>query len=411
MDQLKPRLWTAQYFLVVFMTFLFFLCLHMMNAGFPIFVTGVSKNPAIGGTTMTAFMIAAIITRPFVSFLLQKIEIKKTIAITLCIIFICVFLSYGQTSIPFLLCIRVMEGIGFGLVTTLLATLVTSHIPSERIGEGIGYFSMATSLGASLAPVVALSMIHSFSFNSLLLLAIAIIISILGCSMFIKRIHSNHQHKNQGTIMDYVFDKKVLLPSILVLFLCVTFGGVFNFIDGLGKENGMGSQITLFFVIFVILMLVVRPISGKIFDRKGHKGLIVTGSVSGIIGLILLTITNNLFMLVTAAVFYSICYGTIQPTLQSWAVSRVSPEKKATANAMVLNGMDLGMAIGAPTLGLIAGHTSYKFMFGSSSICILLLLVIYLFIMSRSRNKKLKLTVDHRSHQENTDLKQIRKSK
>lgn len=144
-------------------------------------------------------MIAAILTRPFVSAFLQKVNIKKTIAITLCLIFICIYLSYSQTSIPVLLFIRVIEGIGFGIMTTLLGTIVTFYIPSERIGEGIGYFSMASSLGGTLAPVLALFMIHSFSFNSMLLLAFALIISILGCSIFIKstRVHhrSNHSKK------------------------------------------------------------------------------------------------------------------------------------------------------------------------------------------------------------------------
>ena len=394
MTQPKPRLWTAQYFLVVFMMFLFLLCLHMMNAGFPVFVTQITGNPAISGAMMTAFMIAAIITRPVVSALLQKIEIKKTITITLCIMFICIFLSYGQTSIPFLLFIRVIEGIGFGIITTLLATLITLHIPNERIGEGIGYFSMASSVGGTLAPALALSMIHSFSFNSLLLLAIAIIISILGCSVLLQRTYTNHNPRIHRTIMHYVFDKGALLPSILVMFLCITFGGVFNFIDGLGKETGIGAQIPCFFVTFVILMIFVRPISGKIFDKKGHTVLILPAALFGITGLLLLAITENLFMLLTAAAFYSICYGVIHPTLQSWAVSQVSPERKATANAMILNGMDLGMAIGSPILGMIAGYTSYKSMFGYSSICLIMLLVLYLFMLTRSRNKKLKPTVD-----------------
>lgn len=366
----------------------------MMNAGFPVFVTQITGNPAIGGAMMTAFMIAAIITRPFVSTLLHRIEIKKTIAITLGIIFFCVFLSYEQTSIPFLLFIRVIEGIGFGIITTLLATLITLHIPSDRIGEGIGYFSMATSLGASLAPVLALSIIHSYSFNFLLLLAIVILISVLGCNMLLQRANSNHNHTIRRTIIQYVFDKGALLPSILVMLLCITFGGVFNFIDGLGKETGLGAQITFFFVTFVVLMLFVRPISGKIFDKKGHKALILSASFLGIIGLLLLALTKNMFILLTAAVFYSVCYGALQPTLQSWAVSQVSPEKKATANAMILNGMDLGMAIGSPILGVIAGYTSYKSMFGYSSICLILLLAIYLFMINRNRNKKFNPTVD-----------------
>ncbi len=392
--QPTPKLWTVQYFFVILTTFLFFVCMHMMNAGFPVFVTQISGNPAIGGGMMTAFMIAAISTRPLVSAFLQKIEIKKAIAITLCLIFICIFLSYEQTSIPFLLFIRIIEGIGFGVITTLLGTLVTFHIPSERIGEGIGYFSMASSLGGTMAPVLALYMIHSFSFNSLLLLAFAIIISTLGCSLLIKRIHLNSQPKSHSTFIQNVFDKGAILPSILVMFLCMTFGGVFSLIDGLGKETGLGTQITFFFVTFVILMLSIRPISGKIFDKKGHRVLIVPASLFALIGLLLLGITENLSTLLAAAIFYSIGYGIIQPTLQAWAVSQVSPDKKGTANAMILTGMDLGMAIGSPILGLIAGYTSYKSMFGYSSICIVIFLAIYLVMIIRSRNKKLKPAVD-----------------
>lgn len=366
----------------------------MMNAGFPIFVTQISKNPALGGAMMTAFMVAAILTRPFVSAFLQKINIKKAIAITLCLIFACIYLSYSQTSIPFLLFIRAIEGIGFGIMTTLLGTIVTFYIPSERIGEGIGYFSMASSLGGTLAPVLALFMIHSFSFKSMLLLAFAIIISILGCSILIKRIRVDHQSNTQKSIIHYVFDKGAILPSFLVMFLCVTFGGVFNFIDGLGNETGLGAQISLFFVIFVILMITIRPLSGRIFDRKGHTVLILPASLLGIIGLLLLANTKNLTTLLAAAVFYSIGYAIIQPTLQAWAVSQVSPDKKGTANAMILTGMDLGMAIGSPTLGMIAGNTSYKSMFGYSSICIVILLAIYLVMLIRSNNKKVMQPID-----------------
>lgn len=115
------------------------------------------------------------------------------------------------------------------------------------------------------------------------------------------------------------------------MFLCVTFGGVFNFIDGLGKETGLGAQITFFFVIFVILMITVRPLSGEIFDKKGHAVLILPASLLGAIGLLLLAKTENLTTLLAAAVFYSIGYAIIQPTLQAWAVCQVSADKKGTA--------------------------------------------------------------------------------
>ncbi|WP_419152154.1 MFS transporter [Aeribacillus alveayuensis] len=370
-------------------TFLFFLSLHMLNAGFPIFVSQISGQPALGGIMTTAFMMAAIFSRPFVSAFLYQLNIKKTISITLLFVAISMLISYGSTSIPFLIIIRVIEGAAFGIITTLLATLATSIIPTERTGEGIGFFGMATSLGASLSPALALYIYNSFSFQNILLLALVIILSVFCFSLFIKNIFIGKETKMDHSIIHDIFDKKALFPSVLVFFLCITFGAVFSFMGGLGEEVGLGAKISLFFFIFMFVMLLIRPISGKVFDRFGYKVLIYPSSISGLIGLLLLAVANHLFVLIAAAFFYGIGYGILQPTLQSWAVSLVAREKKGTANAMIFTGMDLGMALGSPIFGMVAGIFGYREMFGYSSICILFILVFYMF---SSKNQKLEET-------------------
>lgn len=378
---MKPRLWTKQFSLIVMITFLFFLAMHILNAGFPVYLTEMSNNPALGGTMTTAFMLAAIFTRPVVSIFLPSLHAKKAIWITiLCLIF-SIVLSFGKSYYPFLIAIRIIEGIGFGIITTLMATYATAIAPGSRLGEGVGYFAMATSLGASLAPFAALSIIHVFSFNSVLVLSLFIIIGILGCCYFIKNIEFNRVQSDQyhkTSIFQNVFDKNALFPSILVFLLCVTFGGVFNFIDGLGQESGIGAKISIFFLVFMVMMVVVRPAAGIIFDKSGHKMLIYPAGFCSLTGLILLSFTDSLWILIFAAVFYGIGYGATHPSLQSWAVSEVNANKKGTANAMILTGMDLGMAIGSPFLGFAAGEIGYRAMFGYSSIFILVLLVLYL---------------------------------
>jgi predicted MFS family arabinose efflux permease len=390
----KPKLWSFQFFKVIMITFLFFLCLHMLNASFPVFVTGISYNPAVGGMMTTAFMLAAIFTRPFISIFLYKMNMKKMIIITLIFISLCILISYYSLSIPFLLFIRVLEGVGFGIITTLLATMATNIIPRERLGEGVGYFGMATSLGASLSPVLALSILHSYSFQSVLIICFIIVIGILGLSFFVKNTHFNQDHlkSTNFSFVQAIFDKKALLPSILVFLLCVTFGGVFNFIDGLGKEAGLGANVSLFFLIFMFVMLFIRPLSGRIFDNRGHTLLIYPAGVCGVLGLLLLAVTDNFMILFVSAVFYGIAYGTIHPTLQSWAVSQVDPNKKGTANAMILTYMDLGMAVGAPSLGLVAGQIGYRAMYGYTSLFIVLLLIIYM--VNTSQNKRQEETVE-----------------
>lgn len=395
MNNTKPKLWSFPFFQVIIITFFFFLCLHMLNASFPVFVIEIGHHPGVGGMMTTAFMVAAIFTRPIINIFIHKIDMKKTIIITLLFILLSIFISYNSTSIPFLLFIRVLEGIGFGIITTLLATMATSIVPRERLGEGVGYFGMATSLGASISPLVALTIFHSYSFNAVLLFTLLTVLGILICSLFIQKIDSKKQSKaaeqadKTTSVIQYIFDKRALLPSILVFLLCITFSGVFSFMDGLGREAGLGGNVSLFFLIFTIVMLVIRPISGRIFDKFGHKVLIYPAGICGVIGLLLLGITNHLWLLFISAVFYGLAYGTIHPTLQSWAVSQVERNKNATANAMILTGMDLGMAVGTPILGIVAGQFGYQVMYGYTSVIIILLLMIYMAKMLQ-RNRQIK---------------------
>jgi MFS family permease len=388
MNGTKPKLWTTQFTLVICTTFLFLFCLHMLNASTPAYITNITHNPAIGGSMTTAFMIGSIFTRPFISSFLPKINMKKAIYFSLLLISLLILLSYYLISIPFYIFFRAAEGIGFGMITTILATIVAMTIPKERTGEGIGYFAMAMSLGASLAPVAALAIFHTFSYQWDLLSALFVILIISGCSLFIKN-QMKVENKTSGNpgFFQYIFDQRALFPSFLIFLLCITFAGVFNFIDGLGNETGLGAKASWFFMMFMIMILFIRPISGVLFDRKGHKFLILPASIFGMLGLLLLSQANTLFLLFAAALFYGIGYGVMHPALQAWAVSQVEQHKKGTANAMVLTGMDLGMALGAPLLGSIAGHTDYKEMFGLSSMFLLFLLLIYIIKLVQTKDQ------------------------
>ncbi|PLT28818.1 MFS transporter [Peribacillus deserti] len=374
------KLWTWQYSIIILTTFVFFLSLQALLGGFPAFVTGITENPSKGGLMTTSFMLAAIFTRPFIGILMHKLNVKKTLIFTMMFVLATIVLSYGQDIFAVLILVRIAQGVSFGIITTLLATLATSLIPNDKIGEGIGYFGMATSLGTTFGPMVALTLVHSFSFNNLLSLTFTLILLAIAGSSFIKNKEKAPEVKpvQKGSLLNYAFEKRAFLPCILVCLFYITFSGIVNFIDGLGSANHFGGKVSLFFLIIAGMMIITRPISGKIFDSLGHKFLIYPASICGIIGLIILTFTHSFGLLCMAAIFYGVAYSVMQPTFQAWAVSRVTPDKKGTANAMSLSFMDLGMAIGAGTLGNVVHQFGYNATFGYSSILIIILGIIYL---------------------------------
>ncbi|SFC64208.1 Predicted arabinose efflux permease, MFS family [Bacillus sp. OV322] len=392
-QQAPVKLWTWQYIIIIIMTFLFFLSLQALMGGFPAFVGEITHDPAKGGLMTTSFMLAAIFTRPFIGIFMHKLNMKATLIVTLLFVLITIGLSFGRATFSILVMLRILQGISFGIISTLFATFATNLIPSARIGEGIGYFGMATSLGTTFGPMIALSMLHSYSFNKLLTVMLFITLLTAAGSFFIKN--------NQGapaakpvpdkSLFEFAFDKRAFLPCLLVALFYITFSGIVNFIDGLGAANHFGGKVSIFFLIVAGMMVFTRPFSGKIYDRFGHKLLIYPASVSGIIGLILLAFTHNFAMLSAAAVFYGIAYGIMQPTFQAWAVSRVTPEKKGTANAMSLSFMDLGMAIGAGTLGNVAVEIGYNATYGLSSFLIFLLVFLYMAFSLTNKTKKEQL--------------------
>lgn len=382
------KLWTAQFTAIVLMAFLFFLCLQLLTAGFPAFITDVKNNPAQGGLMTTVFMAAAIATRPFVSNLMQKMDNKKLNLISLGFIAISVGLSFGQDSVAVLLLLRVFHGIGFGIITTIFSTMATTIIPAHRLGEGIGYYGLATSVGTSLGPMLALALLQIFSFNTLIILSIVLTIITLVLNLFVKGPEKPVPAKKavqKVSFKEHAFDRKAFTPAILTAFFSITLGGVVSFLRELGKEANIVSSISLFFLVLTVVMILVRPVSGRMFDKYGHKLIIFPATISGMIGLSLLAFTQNTLTILIAAGFYGIAYGTVTPTLQSLAVSSVAKEKQGTANAMYFSSMDLGMALGSTGLGILSSYTSYHFIYGFSVVFLLGLLLAYTLVFVKGK--------------------------
>lgn len=126
-------------------------------------------------------------------------------------------------------------------------------------------------------------------------------------------------------------------------------------------------------------MIVVRAFSGKIFERFGHRILIIPAAISGAAGLFLLGFSTSMWMVLVSGVLFGIAFAIIHPISQAWALMLIPPEKKATANSMLLIFIDSGMAIGSVALGILASYVGYGMTFMFSAAIMVIILVLYLF--------------------------------
>lgn len=380
-DLPASKLWTRDFVLLTVSNLFLYLNLQMITPSLPAYVT---ERFGAGQWTVSLvislFALSAIVTRFFAGSWLKRGRTALILLVGLTVYMLATASYYAAGTLALFLLIRILYGIGFGVSSTAFGTMVSDIIPIRRMGEGMGYFGLSTSLSMSAAPVIGLWLLGSYGFDTLILVSTLLAILIIPLSLLIRSTPSVPKPATapspaaapdtRGTY------KQVALPCFLNMLLSITYGGLISYLALFGKEVHIGN-VGWFFLCNAGAVLLVRPVAGKIFDKKGHFAVLPPGALMVAVGLVLLSYTSSMTGLLASALCYGIGYGILQPSLQAWTVKQVSPEMRGTANGTFYNSIDLGIALGSLLLGGIASGTSYSMMYLLSALAMLLFLAIY----------------------------------
>jgi MFS family permease len=391
-DNNNQRLWTKPFLLFTLSNLFLYMNLQMITPSLPSYVSGRFGSSSV---VISAFAITSIISRLFAGGLMQRAN-RRTVLLWGLLIFTASSIGFfWAASVVAIILLRMLSGLGFGIASTTYGTMVSDIVPASRMGEGIGYFGLSTSLSMSLAPVIGLYLLNHFSPSMLFTVGTLLLLIIFPLTLFIKTPKLVKQPavtmKPSSSKKFDMMDKKLLLPCGLNLLLSITYGGLISFISLFGKEIHI-LNVGWFFLCNALMVILVRPFSGKLFDKKGHAAVVPVGSILVVIALLLLSSADSMMTLIISALCYGAGYGTLQPALQAWSIQSVTPERRGMANGVFLNSIDLGIALGALCLGVIATATSYATVYKVSSLFMVLFFVIYAlyFLMGTKRTQTAK---------------------
>lgn len=385
-------LWTRRFILLAVANLFLFFGFQMLLPTIPAFVTELGGDNSAIGMVIFILTISALLVRPFAGAALDMFPGRLILIIGPAIALAAIGSYILAASIAVIYLLRIVHGIGWGISTTTFGTMASDIIPASRRGEGMGYFGLASTLAMALGPMSGIAIMKSYDFPVLFGVSFAL----TGCSLLVCLLLGNKEPSNpdagqhkpaaepQGGVLSRLVDKTALFPSLLMFLIAVTYGGIVSFITLFGNEQNI-ANVGWFFTVNALMVLLVRPISGKIYDTKGHVSVLLPGAVFSLIGMLVLSYTTGTATLVLAAACYGIGFGAIQPSLQAWTVQRAAPNRRGAANATFFSSFDLGIGLGALLLGPIAAATNYAVMYRLSCIMFLLFLVIYIAYVARQR--------------------------
>lgn len=386
----SSQLWSKSFISLTFCTFLLFLNLQMLLSSFPAYVKKEFEAGDLQVSLVTSiFALSAIVSRFLAAALMRKISRNVLLYEGLILATVSTAVYIIANSVGDLLYLRAAYGVGFGVASTILPTLVSQIIPVSRMGEGIGYFGLSTSLAMSIGPMIGLNVMKQSGFFTLTMIAaitVVLIIPILlltRCVPPAQKLEAASINKgNNGDGNKAVkgkFNTKLLFPALLNVVLSITYSGLLSFIALFGDFVNL-EQVGLFFLFNAITVVIIRPISGRLFDRRGHAAVLIPAGIFVAASMTILSYTHTMLMLIVSALLYGLGFGAIQPTLQAWMLRSSSPEQYGAANSLFYNATDLGVAVGAVILGAISSLTDYAVMYRYSAGFMVLFVVLYVIV-------------------------------
>ncbi|WP_198080068.1 MFS transporter [Acinetobacter calcoaceticus] len=383
----KEKLWNRSFILCVLNNLFLFIYYYALLTILPLYILKeLSGSISQAGLALTLFLVSSIITRPFSGLIIDRLG-KKYALRGSALLFALLALSYlWANQLWLLLLIRCVHGIWFSILTTVIVPIVNDFIPEHRKGEGMGYFVMSTNLAVVFGPMIALATIRYTSFYNLFaFLAFIVCLGLIFC--FLIPVSSLKDKEiisaKRSITFDDIFEKRVMSIGVIALFTAMAYSSIMSFISVYSETKGLLAATSIFFIIFAISMIIVRPWVGYSYDKRGANSVVYPSFILFSIGLFLVSWMQTQWGYWLAAVFIGMGYGSLFPIFQTMAIQSVEKKRIGHAVSTFFTLFDFGMAIGSVLVGLIIAQIGYEKTYQLCAFLTIMTLVLYRWVCNK----------------------------
>ena len=398
MEQSKvENLWNFSFILMLIINALVFIGFTMMTPILPKYTISLGATMSIAGLVAGIFAITSIIIRPFAGFSTDKFNKKHLLIVSTVFLAISALglkISYNIYTLFFF---RIVQGIAFSVSVTVINALSTTYMPKERIGEGIGFMGLGYILATAISPNLGLEISARFGFKYVFYLSCIIVMIAAALMTMIPYNPPNKENLNVSKlhikISDF-FAKELIVFAILACLFTFMNGVIGSFLALLGDERHI-SNIGYYFTVNAIVILIIRPLSGKLLDNKGLSIIAFPAFILAMAASLLLVISSSLWMILAVAVLYGIGQSSLSPALQATCVKKLGPSRVGIATSTYFIGYDAGQGLGPIIGGTIAGKFGLTSVFYICASLLFAGIVIYYLYTLNAKKTKSKIVSEN----------------
>lgn len=407
------KLWTKDFTLGTAVNFLLmvnYYGLMVVIADYSMKTFGAPASAA--GLAASIFIIGALAARLISGRIMDLIGRKRLLVAGAIaeVLFSCLYLA-GLGFAP-LFALRLVHGFAYGTCSTTIGTIVTASVPDSRKGEGVGYYMLSVTLGAAIGPFLGMFLTQNAGFQVLFVATALVAALCLLAAAQLKAPEGDRaalekkaediareeriEEKAEGfrvprpRVSNYLESRVIPISAVCaLLFFC--YSSLLAFLTPFAAENGLEGPASFFFVVYAIATFVTRPLTGKLFDRKGDRVVMVPAFIAFICGMALLATVHRPAAMLIAAALLGFGVGTVQSSGLALAVRLAPDNRLSLANSTFYILLDVGVGIGPLALGIVQPFWGYRGLFDAMAVVALGALAAYLFVSRKSGTMRQRL--------------------
>lgn len=371
--QESTKLWNKWYITILLLSMVNHVASQLITPIVSKYAMSIGATMATAGTIVGLMSLAAMFARPFAGLSSDRINKKLIIAVTGAVTGVCMYLYAASKSVEMMAAVRFVHGISFSFSTVALLAFNTMFIPKDKIGEGIGWSVVTTTLATAMGPNLGLWLVDHFGYKACFAAAaIGTIIPNL-CFLVVPNRQEPHVPGKSAKFNVNDFISLQIFPFALLtgLFSCCN-GIVNSFLALLGDERGI-KGVGVFFTAYSVILIVTRPITGKLYDQKGIKFIMYPSVALAALSMLLLGKATSTWIVLLAGVLKALGQGTGAPSIQAHCLKKLGRDKAGVVSSTCYMGNDIGNTVGPAIGGLIASRAGYGSMFITIAVSVIVI--------------------------------------
>ena len=364
----KSKLWSKEFIIIFITTFFVALTFYLLMTTMTIYtIESFNASQSQAGLASGIFVIGSLISRCLSGRYIEVIGRRKMLYGSLFLFFIATLAYFPIGNLALLLVVRFMHGVAFGVATTVMPTVITDIIPSERRGEGISYFSLSPALAMAIGPFLGLYIMQHADYTMIFAVCTVFAVMSIIITLFARipetTMPKARLNSTSGFKWQYYFETSAIPISLVMLLMGMAYSGILAFINSYAMEIHLISASSFFFIIYAVFIIISRPFTGRLLDIKGDNFVMYPALLLFTLSLVLLSQAETGTILLLAGALVGLGFGTIMSCGQAIATKAVPQHRLGLATATFFFCLDLGVGVGPYLIGSIIPIVGFRGMY------------------------------------------------